>query len=29
MTLFTSSLTATIVMLTMVLVGAYSMKEPF
>jgi nitrate/nitrite transporter NarK len=29
MTLFTSSLPATIVMLTMVLVGAYSMKGPF
>ncbi len=29
MTLFTSSLTATVVMLTMVLVGAYSMKGPF
>lgn len=29
MTLFTSSLPATVVMLTMVLVGAYSMKGPF
>ncbi|CAH0310227.1 Putative tartrate transporter [Pseudomonas sp. Bi70] len=29
MTLFTDSLTATVVMLTMVLVGAYSMKGPF
>ncbi|WP_426153147.1 MFS transporter [Pseudomonas sp. DC3000-4b1] len=29
MTLFTSSLAATVVMLTMVLVGAYSMKGPF
>lgn len=29
MTLFTSSLTATVIMLTMVLVGAYSMKGPF
>ena len=28
-TLFTSSLAATVVMLTMVLVGAYSMKGPF
>lgn len=29
MTLFTSSLIATVIMLTMVLVGAYSMKGPF